>query len=471
MKSVWIVEDDATIAWVLKRALESRGFFTRSFETADDALEAIDAEQPDLVISDVRMPGIHTGFDFLEILHARFPDLPVIISTAFSDMDSALSAYQGGAFEYLPKPFDINDAISMVDKALQASAPIKKTPLLTRMDSKNQSNPFSIIGDAPAMQEVFRIIARLAHTSVSVLVNGETGTGKELVARALHEHSPRKHQSFVAINSAAISKELLESELFGHEKGAFTGAHAQRIGRFEQANGGTLFLDEIGDMPLDLQTRLLRVLSYGEFHRVGGNQIIKTDVRVIAATHQDLQKLVDEGRFREDLYHRLNVIRIYVPPLRERPEDVAQLMQFHLERSAREMGLPCKRLSKSALARLQNYPWKGNVRELANVCMWLTVMVASQEVAEGDLPVEIIQPLERGSESSANHGDWLVHLRSWAKQQLHNHEKDIYHRGLEKFEQVLIEESLSFTQQHRQEAAELLGLGRNTLTRKIKCMH
>ncbi len=458
--TIWIVEDDPSISWVLQKALGKHDYQIKVYDCADEAWPALEGEQPDLIISDVRMPGMD-GFEFLEKVHARFPRLPVIISTAFSDMESAVSAFQGGAFEYLPKPFDLQEMLDLVDRAL------KKASSASVAQIKNDApGEFDIIGEAPSMQEVFRIIGRLSTTTVSVLINGETGTGKELIARALHDNSPRKDKSFVAINAAAIAKDLLESELFGHEKGAFTGAHDKRIGRFEQANGGTLFLDEIGDMPLDLQTRLLRVLSYGEFHRVGGTQLMKTDVRIVAATHQNLEDLVARGDFREDLFHRLNVIRIQIPPLRERKEDIPKLMVHHLEKSALDQGMVPKKLSKKALQFLTRYEWPGNVRQLANVALWLTIMAPNERVELGDLPPDILG--KKTHSTSQTNEPWSDVLRDWVNEALEKGEENIYYKAERMLEQSVIEEVMAHTQDHKQETARLMGWGRNTLTRKMK---
>ena len=375
--SVWIVDDDESVRWVLEQALKQAQMLPRSFDSAEKFLKALDAARPDVLVTDIRMPEM-SGLELLEALAAREPDLPVIVMTAHSDLDSAVAAYKGGAFEYLPKPFDIDEAVELISRAAQA-----------RLPSGNGAaprKPQTIIGQAPAMQEVFRAIGRLSRTSMTVLITGESGTGKELVARALHENSPRANEPFVALNTSAIAAELLESELFGHEKGAFTGADQRRIGRFEQAEGGTLFLDEIGDMSPALQTRLLRVLAENEFFRVGGQQIIKVDVRVIAATHQDLARAVEAGRFREDLFHRLNVMRIEVPPLRARREDIVELARFYLTKAAEELSLVPKTLTNEAAQLFLNYDWPGNVRELVNLCRRLTVTAAGREITAYDLP-------------------------------------------------------------------------------------
>ncbi|HWS74829.1 MAG TPA: nitrogen regulation protein NR(I), partial [Quisquiliibacterium sp.] len=382
MNSVWIVDDDQSIRWVLERALTREGFEVRAFGSAAECLRALEGnEAPRVLVSDIRMPG-DSGIDLLQKVHERRPALPVIIMTAYSDLESAVSAFQGGAFDYLPKPFDLPKAVELIRRAMQESGP--EAPAEEYAEAG-----LEILGKAPAMQEVFRAIGRLSHSSVTVLITGESGTGKELVARALHDHSPRAGQAFVALNTAAIPRDLLESELFGHERGAFTGAQQLRRGRFEQAEGGTLFLDEIGDMPPDLQTRLLRVLADGQFYRVGGHQPLRANVRVIAATHQDLEERVRKGLFREDLFHRLNVIRLRLPPLRERTEDIGLLARHFLQRSARELGVEPKRLTEGALVAMAAFPWPGNVRQLENVCHWLTVMAPAQAVGFKDLPPEI----------------------------------------------------------------------------------
>src|SRR5690606_321529 len=408
--NIWVIDDDRSIRWVLEKALGQEGFAARCFEDGDEALNELEGgvAQPDVLISDVRMPGTD-GLRMLRILQRKFPELPVIIMTAHSDLDSAVASYQGGAFEYLPKPFDVDEAVALVKRALRHRAEqnggvVEQSPEVVT----------EIIGEAPAMQEVFRAIGRLSHSNVTVLINGQSGTGKELVARALHNHSVRKDKSFVALNMAAIPKDLIESELFGHEKGSFTGANAQRIGRFEQANGGTLFLDEIGDMPLEAQTRLLRVLQEGEFYRVGGTTPIKVDVRIIAATHQNLEKLVKDGDFREDLFHRLNVIRIHIPKLSERREDIPRLARHFLQRAARELGMEAKTLHKDTERYVMTLAWPGNVRQLENVCRWLTVMASGREVLIDDLPPELKQQEARPEAA----GDWEKGLRLWADRAL-----------------------------------------------------
>lgn len=458
--TVWIVDDDRSIRWVLEKALGQDGFATRSFEDGDEALNALESGdgQPDVLVSDVRMPGTD-GLRMLRILQRKFPDLPVIIMTAHSDLDSAVASYQGGAFEYLPKPFDVDEAVALVKRAIRHRAEIEGEPVEQPVDL-----PTEIIGEAPAMQEVFRAIGRLSHSNVTVLINGQSGTGKELVARALHRHSVRKDKPFVALNMAAIPKDLIESELFGHEKGSFTGANAQRIGRFEQANGGTLFLDEIGDMPLEAQTRLLRVLQEGEFYRVGGTTPIKVDVRIIAATHQNLEKLVADGDFREDLFHRVNVIRIHIPKLAERREDIPRLARHFLQRAARELGVEAKTLHKDAERYFSSLAWPGNVRQMENVCRWLTVMASGREVLIDDLPPELRQQESR----SEVVGDWEKSLRLWADRALAAGGKNILDDAVPAFERAMIDVALKHTGGRRRDAAGLLGWGRNTLTRKIK---
>ncbi|MCQ4274038.1 nitrogen regulation protein NR(I) [Stutzerimonas degradans] len=457
-ETVWIVDDDRSIRWVLEKALQQEGIATQSFETADSVLGRLTQQQPDVIISDIRMPGT-SGLDLLAQIRERHPRLPVIIMTAHSDLDSAVASYQGGAFEYLPKPFDVDDAVSLVKRAnqhaqeqqgLQAPASQAHTP--------------EIIGEAPAMQEVFRAIGRLSHSNITVLINGESGTGKELVAHALHRHSPRAASPFIALNMAAIPKDLMESELFGHEKGAFTGAANQRRGRFEQADGGTLFLDEIGDMPADTQTRLLRVLADGEFYRVGGHTPVRVDVRIIAATHQDLEALVQAGKFREDLFHRLNVIRIHIPRLADRREDIPALAQHFLAAAAEELAVETKLLKSETAAFLQQLPWPGNVRQLENTCRWITVMASGREVHISDLPPEL---LSLPADAQPMH-NWEQALRSWADQALTLGQSNLLETTVPAFERIMIETALKHTAGRRRDAALLLGWGRNTLTRKIK---
>jgi two-component system nitrogen regulation response regulator GlnG len=417
-------------------------------------------EAPDVLVSDIRMPGID-GLQLLSEIKERYPELPVIIMTAYSDLDSAVSVYEGGAFEYLPKPFDVDEAVELVQRAIAHSKEQESSP------AEDINLGAEIVGEAPAMQEVFRAIGRLARSNITVLINGESGTGKELVAQALHRHSPRRQAPFIALNMAAIPKELLESELFGHEKGAFTGAHVQRKGRFEQANGGTLFLDEIGDMPIELQTRLLRVLSDGEFFRVGGHSAVKVDVRIIAATHQNLEKLVERGDFREDLFHRLNVIRIHIPALRERREDIPALVAYFLNKAAKELNMATKSVSPDVDMYLSQMPWPGNVRQLENTCRWLTVMSPGQVVQMDDLPIELsADPTESSGGRQAN--DWQQLFRQWAANKALTGQEGALADVVPLVEQLLMEVALEKTAGKRQEAAKLLGWGRNTLTRKLK---
>jgi two-component system nitrogen regulation response regulator GlnG len=453
MKPVWIVDDDRSIRWVIEKALSREGIAFDSFSSAQEALNALSAGAPEVLVSDIRMPGL-SGLELLNAVKQRHPAVPVIVMTAYSDLDSAVAAFQGGAYEYLPKPFDIDQAVELIRRALDES----------RRESEATEAPSEapeILGQAPAMQEVFRAIGRLSQSSATVLITGESGTGKELVARALHRHSARAQKPFVAINTAAMPKDLLESELFGHERGSFTGAQQQRRGRFEQAEGGTLFLDEIGDMPAVLQTRLLRVLSDGTFYRVGGHQQIKANVRVIAATHQNLEHRVREGSFREDLYHRLNVIRLRLPSLRERAEDVPLLARSFLAASAKQLGVEAKRLSEDALAHLSRLAFPGNVRQLENLCHWLTVMAPGQVVDVGDLPAEFRES------SAAAASDWLSALEYEADRRLARGDTGILDALGRQFERALITKALARTGGRRIEAANLLGMGRNTITRKI----
>jgi two-component system, NtrC family, nitrogen regulation response regulator GlnG len=453
---VWLVDDDASIRWVLERALRNDGMTARAFEAAEPALEALRRDTPDVLITDIRMPGA-SGLELLRRIRDARPALPVIVMTAHSDLGNAVSAYEGGAFEYLPKPFDIDEAVALVRRAASAA-------LAGATEAAGTPHVPEILGRAPAMQQVFRAIGRLARSAVTVLITGESGTGKELVARALHQHSPRAGRPFVALNTAAIPTELLESELFGHERGAFTGADAQRRGRFEQADGGTLFLDEIGDMSVPLQTRLLRVLAEGEFYRVGGQTAIRVDVRVIAATHQNLEERLTRGAFREDLYHRLNVIRIELPPLRARREDIPDLLRRYLLLAAHELRVEPKALAPDALARLTTYDWPGNVRELVNLCRRLSVLAPGTEVQLTDLPPELLG----AAASSAHEADWAVALEGWAERHAALGEAPLLEAAQPQFERVLIRAALRRTRGHRQEAAKLLGWGRNTLTRKLK---
>lgn len=461
---IWVVDDDRSIRWVLEKALSREPFEVESFETAEEVLSSLQNRRPDVIISDVRMPGVG-GMTLLKEITENAPGLPVIIMTAHSDLQSAVDAYQGGAFEYLPKPFDIEEVVSVTHRALERSQ-------LSEMPKQTETQPLSaeIIGEAPAMQEVFRAIGRLANSNVTVLINGESGTGKELVARALHRHSPRKKEPFVALNMAAIPHELIESELFGHEKGAFTGAATRREGRFEQADGGTLFLDEIGDMPSEAQTRLLRVLADGEFFRVGGHTSVKVNVRIIAATHQNLEQLVEQHKFREDLLHRLNVIRVHLPALRERTVDIPALAEYFLRQSAQELGMEHKSLLPEASEYLARLPWPGNVRQLENTCRWMTVMAPGREIHREDLPPELLAQ-KTGSTPQAtalNGGEWHELLKIWAREALLRGEENILKAATPTFERALIESALQQTGGRKREAAELLGWGRNTLTRKLK---
>ena len=455
MKPVWIIDDDRSIRWVFEKALTREDISFKAFSTAQEALAALQSSTPQVVVSDIRMPGT-SGLELLQTLKEKVPSLPVIIMTAYSDLESAVAAFQGGAFEYLPKPFDVDHAVELIRRALEESVRSNEEILVP------EAMP-DILGQAPAMQEVFRAVGRLAQSHATVLINGESGTGKELVARALHRHSPRAAKPFIAINTAAIPKDLLESELFGHERGAFTGAQQMRRGRFEQADGGTLFLDEIGDMPSDLQTRLLRVLSDGQFYRVGGHQPMSANVRVIAATHQDLEVRVKQNLFREDLFHRLNVIRLRQPSLRERREDIPLLAKHFLQKSARELGVDAKRLSDSAMQFLQTQDFPGNVRQLENLCHWLTVMAPAQTVEVKDLPQEI-----KSAADTPATGSWFAALEREAAAMLARGETGIIDGLTRQFEKSLITKALQHTGGRRIEAANLLGLGRNTLTRKVQ---
>lgn len=459
---IWIVDDDSSIRWVLQKALNSASLECFSFESPEDVLRQLDVgERPEVIISDVRMKHMD-GIQLIKEVHAILPDIPIIIMTAHSDLDSTVNAYQSGAFEYLPKPFDMDDAVALVQKAL------------THARSQQGQNAHSeetikteIVGEAPAMQEVFKAIGRLSSSSISVLINGESGTGKELVAQALHKHSPRSNNAFIPLNMAAIPAELIESELFGHEKGAFTGAQGVRKGRFEQANGGTLFLDEIGDMPLNVQTRLLRVLADGQFYRVGGHDLVSVDVRIIAATHQNLEKLVADGEFREDLFHRLNVIRIHLPSLNERREDIVALANHFLNAAAEELNIECKTLSKTTEKTMSQLSWPGNVRQLQNVCRWLTVMASGKEISPDDLPPEI-QNQPQSLKQEQLESTWQESLTQWVKEQLGTGKHNILHEAQMEFEKIMLEQALAHTHGHKQDAAKRLGWGRNTITRKLK---
>ncbi len=475
---VWIVDDDESIRWVLEKALRRVGMEAQSFPGAAELLDALQEETPDVLICDIRMPGVN-GLELMERVHSAKPDLPVIIVTAHSDLEAAVAAFKGGAFEYLPKPFDVDGVATLVQRAAA------KRPAVTA--AAQPADRPAIIGAAPAMQDVFRAIGRLAASQITVLITGESGTGKELIARALHTNSPRANKPFIAINTAAIPKDLLESEFFGHERGAFTGAQMQRKGRFEQADGGSLFLDEIGDMPADLQTRLLRVLQDGQFYRVGGVSPVSVDVRIIAATHQNLERAVQEGRFREDLFHRLNVIRVRIPPLRERREDIALLLRHFLDAAAKELKTDPKQLLPEVLERLKAYDWLGNVRQLENACRWLTVMAPGRDIHLQDLPPELRLPGAVATAAAAEAaapaaepappvaaavpsaaGSWNEALARWADARLAAGHSDLLGEAAPLFERTLIHVALAACKGQRQEAARRLGWGRNTLTRKIK---
>jgi len=454
MKPVWIIDDDRSIRWVFEKALTRENIAFKTFASAQEALAALNTETPQVVVSDIRMPG-ESGLELLQRAKALHANLPVIIMTAYSDLESAVSAFQGGAYEYLPKPFDVDHAVELIRRAMEESMGQESVAEEVELSPE-------ILGQAPAMQEVFRAIGRLSQSQATVMITGESGTGKELVALALHRHSPRAAKPFIAINTAAIPRELLESELFGHERGAFTGAQAQRRGRFEQAEGGTFFLDEIGDMPPELQTRLLRVLSDGHFYRVGGHHPIKANVRVIAATHQDLEARVKQGLFRDDLFHRLNVIRLRLPPLRERPEDIALLARHFLAKSARELGVEAKRLTEAALKYLTAQDFPGNVRQLENLCHWLTVMAPSVMIDVKDLPHELRTEAVPAAQS------WVAALEKEVEGLLSRGETGVMDSLNRQFEKSLIVKALAHTGGRRIEASQLLGLGRNTLTRKIQ---
>ncbi len=458
MKPVWIVDDDRSIRWVFEKALSREGIAYHSFASAREALDALADGPPQVLVSDIRMPG-QSGLELLQLVKEKHPAVPVIVMTAYSDLESAVAAFQGGAYEYLPKPFDVDQAVELIRRALDESQ--REQAVLEPLGEVPE-----ILGQAPAMQEVFRAIGRLSQSSATVLITGESGTGKELVARALHRHSTRVSKPFVAINSAAMPKDLLESELFGHERGAFTGAQALRRGRFEQAEGGTLFLDEIGDMPSELQTRLLRVLSDGTFYRVGGHQQLKANVRVIAATHQDLESRVRGGAFREDLYHRLNVIRVRIPSLRERREDIPLLTRHFLAKSAKELSVESKRLSEDVLVHLARMDFPGNVRQLESLCHWLTVMVPGQSIGIADLPAEFRG--EPANTSQAPASDWIAALEQEVERRLSRGETGVLDQLSRQFERSLISKALARTGGRRIEAANLLGMGRNTITRKIQ---
>ncbi|MFZ6843682.1 nitrogen regulation protein NR(I) [Undibacterium sp. RuTC16W] len=500
MKPIWIVDDDDSIRWVLEKALARENLATKSFTNARDAMTALQSDTPQVLVSDIRMHGA-SGLELLQVVKAKYPGLPVIIMTAFSDLESAVAAFQGGAFEYLAKPFDLDKAVELIRRALDES-------LRESNVEQNVSETPEILGQAPAMQDVFRAIGRLSQSNVTVLITGESGSGKELVARALHKHSPRSAQPFIALNTAAIPKDLLESELFGHERGAFTGAQATRRGRFEQAEGGTLFLDEIGDMPFDLQTRLLRVLSDGHFYRVGGHQPMKANVRVIAATHQNLESRVKDGLFREDLYHRLNVIRLRLPSLRERREDIPLLTKFFLAQSAKQLGVEVKRMSEAALQFLSGLEFPGNVRQLENLCNWITVMAPGQTVEVPDLPQDLIPAASQlvslssssqASDMQARHTEtnsahtgtvsngtsfangsipevqsahktesWMSLLEAEATAMLTQGQSEVIDKLGRSFESIVIKAALKHTHGRKNDAAIRLGIGRNTITRKIQ---
>ena len=451
-KSVWVVDDDESIRWVLEKGLSDGGMDVQTFDSANKVIKKLETENPHLILTDIRMPG-PSGIDLLDKVKELRPDIPVIIMTAHSDLDSAVESYEHGAWEYLPKPFDIEEALSMVKRATSADEINKEEPTETQAE---------VIGEAPAMQEVFRAIGKLSNSNSTVLLNGESGTGKELVARALYQHSPRKDKTFIALNMADIPKELLEAELFGHEKGAFTGADERRIGRFEQADGGTLFLDEIGDMQLETQTRLLRVLSNGEFYRVGGREPIKVNVRIITATHQNIEDLVKAGNFREDLFHRLNVIKLSLPKLNERKEDIPTLVKHFFQKSSDELVEEKKYLSAEVEDYFMTLSWPGNVRQLENTCRWLTVMSPTREVKLEDLPDDL------KVENIENMNDWTKVLQTWSENYLAKGNNNLLEEAIPDFERTIIKVALNKTMGRKKEAAELLGWGRNTLTRKIK---
>ncbi|MGH8477854.1 MAG: nitrogen regulation protein NR(I) [Methylococcales bacterium] len=458
----WVVDDDRSMRWVLEKALQKSGIAVRCFCSANEMLKVLEHEVPDVVVTDVRMPGMD-GLDLMGRLQSQHPELPVIVMTAHSDLESAVSAFHGGAFEYLPKPFDLNEAVDLVRRAC-AQVRRNSAPHQESSQAITNSTP-EIIGAAPSMQEVFRAIGRLARSHITVLINGESGTGKELVAKALHRHSPRSQDPFIALNTAAIPRDLIESELFGHEKGAFTGAQSRRIGRFEQADGGTLFLDEIGDMPAELQTRLLRVLADGEFYPVGGHTPNKVDVRIIVATHQNLEELVKQGKFREDLFHRLNVIRLHIPALRERRQDIPLLLNHFMKQVSVELKMEVKTLLPEVERYLCQLDWPGNVRQLENTCRWLAVMSSGQEIHLDDMPPEL---MNLSTSPLPENDDWQISLKNWVERKLSNGDSRIAKQAIMNFESTVIKTALRFTGGRRQEAARLLGYGRNTLTRKIK---
>jgi two-component system nitrogen regulation response regulator GlnG len=474
MKPIWIVDDDQAIRWVLEKALARAGMTTRSFSQAPDVLAALEDDAPAALVSDIRMPG-GNGLDLLRQIKEHHPALPVIVMTAFADLDSTVSAFQGGAFDYLAKPFDVNEAVALIQRAAQESTDAQSGDDASSQAEANSERWMMTQSSSTAMQEIFRAIGRLAQSKVTVLITGESGTGKELVARALHGHGARSNGPFVALNAAAIPRDLLEAELFGHERGAFTGANNLRRGRFEEANGGTLFLDEIGDMPIELQTRLLRVLAEGSFYRVGGAQPVRVDVRIVAATHQPLERRVEQGLFREDLFHRLNVIRLRLPPLRERVEDIPALAQHFLTQSARALGVPAKRLTPEALAVLTRFDFPGNVRQLENFCHWLTVMAPGQTIERADLPPEIRameqQPVAQVSSRAVvpeAPQNWQESLLRDAQHRLDRGEPAIMATLTRQFERILLQTALEASRGRRVEAASRLGIGRNTITRKLR---
>lgn len=472
-EQVWVVDDDKSIRWVLEKSLQHKAIPVRVFNSADQALRALNKNEPAIIFSDVRMPGTD-GFEFLHVLQDDYPHIPVIIMTAHSDIDTTVNAFQSGAFEYMSKPFDIKEVVEVAKRALDQSEHLQQTKSATEKQANTPKlAEQNFIGQSLAIQKVFHAIGRLSHTSISVLITGESGTGKELIAKALHTHSPRAKQPFIAINTAAIPSDLLESELFGHEKGAFTGAHSKRIGRFEQANKGTLFLDEIGDMPADLQSSLLRVLADGAFYRVGGHTPVKVDVRIIAATHQDLTQRVQNRLFREDLYHRLNVINIHSPALRERIDDIPLLLNYFLEKSAQELKVDIKTCSDEVMQQLQQQPWHGNVRQLENTARWLTVMVAGKEITKEDLPDEFLTldvptATTNTNNSPSQNYNWEQALANYASKCLQNGAERLLDDTTPRYERIMIKAALNQTKGRKKDAAKLLGLGRNTLSRKIK---
>jgi two-component system nitrogen regulation response regulator GlnG len=461
MSAVWILDDDKSIRWVFEKALEKAKLPFKIFSNTNEAINQFNHDKPSVIVSDIRMPG-ESGLSFLAKVKEKFPEIPIIIMTAYSDLDTAVSSFQKGAFEYIAKPFDINHVINIINKALEKNINLDGHEA-EKFDPKHYPD---IIGQAPSMQEVFRVIGKLSETNATVLLNGESGSGKELVANAIHKNSKKKNGPFIAINAAAIPNELLESELFGHEKGAFTGANQLKKGRFEQADGGTLFLDEIGDMPIDLQTRLLRVLNDGYFYRIGGQDQIKANVRVITATHQNLEKFVMEGKFREDLFHRLNVIRIRIPALRERSEDIPILCDFFLKRSANQLNVSSKIISQDVLELFKNLNWQGNVRQLENACHWLTVMTSGKIIKIQDLPKELKN--ETALFSLEDSVSWEEGLKRVVFNSIVKGDENIYSNFINKAEIILIKQALKYTKNRKMDAARLLGVGRNTITRKIK---